>query len=247
MNLITPFFSKANQDTLSGLSSQISILNNPTFGGLLSFDSAESEIDFRLSRRSAGITYFQLDTLGNGDSARRLGRMIIEDLKSLASEVYRTDAKVLDRPFLPIYIDEFGSFASSGFIEFLKQSRGANFGVHLFCQGLEDLDIVSPEFRRQVISNTLTKVGLRMDDHETVNEICATAGTFDALEQSHQVQGVLFATKTGMGNLRETKQMKIEHDVFKQLRVGEAVVIQKSPQQVSGIRIPMATQFISVS
>ncbi len=244
MNTLTQFFSKHKEDALSGLSAQISILNNPTFGGLLSFDLADNEIDFRDSRKNGKIAYFQLDTLGNADSARRLGRMVIEDLKSLASEVYKTEPNSSQRPFFPVFIDEFGSFATREFIEFLKQSRGANFAIHLFCQGLEDLDTVSPEFRRQVISNTMTKIGMRMDDHETVNEICATAGTFDALEQSYQVEGSLMVTKTGMGNMRHTKQMQIEHDVFKQLRTGEAVVIQKSPNRVSGIRVCLAQEMV---
>ena len=241
-NNLSTFFNKSKEDALSGLNAQITILNNPTFGGLLSFDNAISEIDFRDSRKKSKIAYFQLDTLGNADSARRLGRMIIEDLKSLASEVYKTEPDSRTRIFFPVFIDEFGSFATREFIEFLKQSRGANFGIHLFCQGLEDLDSVSPEFRRQVISNTMTKIGLRMDDNQTVNEICATAGTFDAIEQSFQVEGTLLPTKTGMGNQRFTKQMYIEHDVFKQLKLGQAVIIQKSPSRVSGIQLFKASE-----
>ena len=244
MDALSQFFSKNYEGALSGLSAQISILNNPTFGSLLSFDTTKNEIDFRESRKKGKIVYFQLNTLGNGDSARRLGRMVIEDLKALSGEVYSTEPIESLRPFFPIFIDEFGSFATREFIEFLKQSRGANFGVHLFCQGLEDLDVVSPEFRRQVITCTKTKIGMRMDDHETVNEICATAGTFDAIEQSYQVEGDLMVKKTGMGNMRLTKQMQIEHDVFKQLRTGEAVVIQKSPIQVNGILICQASELV---
>ncbi|MBU6375025.1 MAG: type IV secretion system DNA-binding domain-containing protein [Bdellovibrionales bacterium] len=238
-HLISPFFSKAKEEELSGLGAQISILNNPTFGHLLSFEKAAKEIDLRHIRKTGGIAYFQLDTLGNGDSARRLGRMIIEDLKSMSSEVYKSEPNENDRIFFPIFIDEFGSFASREFIEFLKQSRGAKFGIHAFCQGLEDMDAVTSEFRRQVISNTMTKIGLRMDDHETVDAFCATAGTFDTLKQSYQVSGELIANRTGMGNMREAKQMQIEHDVLKQLKIGQAVVIEKSPSRVRGLQIPL--------
>ena len=243
-NLISPFFSKSKDDELSGLVAQISVLNNPTFGKLLSFQGSENEIDLRSIRKNGGIAYFQLDTLGNADSARRLGRMIIEDLKSLSSDVYKTESNENARVFFPIFIDEFGSFASKEFIEFLKQSRGAKFGIHLFCQGFEDMDAVSPEFRRQVISNTMTKIGLRMDDNETVEEFCATAGTFDTLKQSYQVAGDVMVNKTGLGNMRETKQMQIEHDVLKQLRIGQAVVIEKSPSRICGISIHVASDIL---
>lgn len=228
-------FSNRTKELL-GLQAQISILNNPTFGYLLSSQNEENYIDLREVLEKDQIAYFQLNTLGNSDTARRLGRMIIEDAKSLANHVYST-IKEVDRKFFPIFVDEFGSFASKEFIEFLKQSRGAHFAVHLFCQGLEDLDAVSPEFRRQSISNSATTISFRVTDNETVNEIVSVAGTHDCLEQSYQVKGSLFPTRTGVGNQRVTKQMKIPHDILRNLNNLQAVVIQKSPSAVKGIQI----------
>lgn len=224
-------------DEVLGLQAQITILNNPTIGHLLSFETAENEIDLREALEKNQIVYFQLNTLSNPDTGRRLGRMIIEDAKALAGHVYHTQPNENDRKFFPIFIDEFGSFAAKEFIEFLKQSRGAKFAVHMFCQGLEDLDVVSPEFRRQGVSNPMTTISLRVTDNETVNEIVAVAGTMDALEQSHQVEGGWLQTKTGRGNLRETKQVRVEHDVLRNLDNLQAVVIKKSPSEVRGIQI----------
>lgn len=227
---------KVKAEDLLGLQAQLSILNSPSIGPLLSFSSKENEIDLREVLRSNQIAYFQLDTLGNPDTARRLGRMIVEDVKSLASEVYHSAAGV-EPKFFPVFIDEFGSFASKEFIEVLKQIRGAKFGAHLFTQGLEDLDVVSPEFRRQASSNPITKIGFRLDDNETVNELCSMAGTAETTEQSFQVEGRIAPTKTGMGNLRETRQMIVEHDVLKNLETGQAVVIEKSPSRVVAIQV----------
>ena len=52
------------------------------------------------------------------------------------------------------------------------------------------------------------------------------AGTVETTEQSYQVEGQLAPVKTGMGNLRETRQMMVEHDVLKSLETGQAVVIE---------------------
>jgi conjugal transfer pilus assembly protein TraD len=227
---------KVKSADLHGLAAQLSILNNPYIGHLMSFERAENEIDLRLALERNEIIYFQLDTLGNPDTARRLGRIIIEDIKGLASFVYRTVPEN-QRKFFPIFIDEFGSFASKEFIEVLKQIRGAKFGAHLFAQGLEDLDVVSPEFRRQASSNPITKIAFRLDDSETVDEICSMAGTLNSFEQSYQVQGSFTPVKTGKGNLRETKQMRVEHDVVKSLETGQAVVIEKSPSCVRAIQV----------
>jgi len=228
--------SKVKSADLHGLAAQLSILNNPYIGHLMSFEQAENEIDLRLALSRNEVIYFQLDTLGNPDTARRLGRIIIEDIKGLASFVYRTIPEER-RKFFPIFIDEFGSFASKEFIEVLKQIRGAKFGAHLFAQGLEDLDVVSREFRRQAGSNPITKVAFRLDDSETVDEICSMAGTLNVFEQSYQVQGSFTPVRTGKGNLRETKQMRVEHDVVKSLETGQAVVIEKSPSCVRAIQV----------
>lgn len=96
---------------------------------------------------------------------------------------------------------------------------------------------MSPEFRRQASSNPITKIGFRLDDNETVNEVCSVAGTIEATEQSYQIEGTFVQTKTGLGNLRETRQMRVEHDVFKNLQVGQAVVIEKSPSRVLPIEV----------
>jgi len=227
---------KVKAEDLMGLQAQLSILNSPSIGPLLSFSGEVNEIDLREVLRSNQIAYFQLDTLSNPDTARRLGRMVVEDVKSLASEVYHAPEGA-ELKFFPIFIDEFGSFASKEFIEVLKQIRGARFGAHLFTQGLEDLDVVSKEFRRQASSNPITKIGFRLDDSETVDAFCSMAGTIEATEQSYQVEGQLAPMKTGMGNLRETRQMMVEHDVLKSLETGQAVIIEKSPSSVSGIEV----------
>ncbi|MGK5085089.1 DUF87 domain-containing protein, partial [Bdellovibrionota bacterium FG-1] len=72
---------KVKAEDLLGLQAQLSILNSPSIGHLLSFSGQQDEIDLREVLRLNQIAYFQLDTLGNPDTARRLGRMIVEDLK----------------------------------------------------------------------------------------------------------------------------------------------------------------------
>ena len=240
--LLGSCFSKSN-DVLSSLAAQISMLNSPDFGHLFSFTEhlgsqveidEQQEIDLHEIRRSGGIAFFKLSILGSADTGRRTGRMVIEDLKGLAQHILATERDESKRVFCPVYIDEFGSFATKEFIEMMKQCRSAHLGLHLFCQGFEDLDTISKEFRRQVVTNSLTKGAFRVDDMETANEFCSVAGTFDALEQSHQVDD---SGKTGRGNLRETKQMMVEHDVIKNLCRGEAVIISKSPTKVFGIQV----------
>ncbi|HLD99083.1 MAG TPA: TraM recognition domain-containing protein [Bdellovibrionota bacterium] len=186
------YIGKIKKSDLLGLAAQLSVLDSQDIGPLLSFDPGqEDEIDLREVYNRNLVAYFQLDTLGNADTSRRLGRMIIEDVKSLIRYIYSTTEEGA-RKFVPFLIDEFGSFATKEFIETLKQARGARVSAHLFTQGLEDLDAVTHEFARQATSNPATIVALRLNDNKTVEEICAAAGTTDTFEQSFQVeQGIM--------------------------------------------------------
>lgn len=240
---LSSLFKRLKPDDLAGLHAQLSILNNPTIGHLLSFDKAEVEINLCEALEKNQIIYFQLPILGNADTSRRLGRMIIEDIKALSAYVYQRVPNEDDRKFCSVFLDEFGSFASKEFIELLKQARAAKIAVHLFTQGHEDLDVVSPEFGRQTGSNPLTKIVLRLDDEKSVNAVCSMAGTVDALEKSYQVENTFTWMKTGMGNMRETKQMRVEHDAVKNLNNGQAVVIEKSPSRVVALQVQPLSVF----
>ncbi len=221
---------------LSGLKAQLSILNSPAMTPVLSFTESQNEIDLYEVLKKDQIAYFQLSTLGNPDTARRLSRMITEDIKGLGSYVIDTVPEE-NLKYMPVFVDEFGSFASKEFIENIKQLREAHFGVHLSTQGLEDLDAVSPAFGRSSSANPLTKIAFRLDDSETVERVCSWAGTIEAEEQSYQVSGSFLPKKTGLGNMRKTRQMLVEHDVLKNLNIGQAVVIEKSPTRITALGV----------
>lgn len=214
---------------LAALLSQLSDLDNQKFGKLLSDTSGAREIDFIEVLRKKQIAYFQLNTLGLGPSSRALGRLILNDIKAFADDVYQE--KIEKPEFLPIFIDEFGSYATTEFGEFLKLCREANFATHLFCQSLSDLIAISKQFLGQVLDDTIYKIFSRTDDPAAVEIMSAIAGTEDAIEESYQVKKNIFneTSPTGLGNRRITKQMRIEHDVFKRLSTGQAILIEKSP------------------
>lgn len=220
---------RISKDNLDGLLAQLRDLDNLEFGELFETTGLSPTIDLESIIRNGEIAYFQLNTMAYEEAAKTIGRLVLQDLKALASQIHGGQIE-LEPKFFPVFVDEFGSFAFEGFIDFLKMARDVKFANHLFFQSLADLDVVSPEFKSQVQQNCLTKLILRTDDPDEVNFWAGVAGTVDSIEASHQVASVLgIKFKTGQGNMRYTKQMRIEHDVFKRLRVGEAVLIQKSP------------------
>ena len=108
-------------------------------------------------------------------------------------------------------------------------ARSSKIGIHLFCQGLADLKAVTSEFKEQIIGNTSSKIIFRQDVPEDAETWSGIAGTFSSRKKTYQITGTETEEEmTGMGSLREVKEMRIEFDVFKKLSVGQAVLIDKA-------------------
>ena len=231
---------RTNREGLSGLTAQLRDLDNLDFGFILDPETAVEQnatIDLVKAIENREVVYFQLNTMAYEFAAKVIGRLVLQDLKALASQIHGGQTPI-EPTFFPIFIDEFGSFAFQGFIDFLKMSRDVGMANHLFFQSLADLDAITPEFKSQVQQNCLTKLILRTDDPAEVDFWAGVAGTRDSVESSYQVESFLgWRVRTGAGNMRFTKQMRVEHDVFKRLRIGQAVMIQKAPAREDLIQL----------
>ena len=174
------------------------------------------------------IAYFQMNVNGYGDISRRIGRIILQDLKVLSNQI-QAGQRHFQYDFCACFVDEFGSFATQDFADFLKMARSSRIGIHLFCQGLADLKAITPEFKEQIIGNTSRKIIFRQDVPEDAELWSSIAGTFSSKKRTFQISGSETEEElTGIGSLREVKEMRIEFDVFKKLSPGQAVLIDKA-------------------
>ena len=183
------------------------------------------------------IAYFQMNVNGYGDISRRIGRIILQDLKVLSNQI-QAGQKHFAYDFCACFIDEFGSFATQDFADFLKMARSSRIGIHLFCQSLADLKAITPEFKEQIIGNTVNKIIFRQDVPEDAELWSSMAGTFSSRKKTFQVSGSETEEQlTGMGSIREAKEMRVEFDVFKKLSPGQAVLIDKAHHKEDLLKI----------
>ena len=215
---------------LAGLQAQISSINCLEFRKILSPSNFHHNhfFSFEDILRHKKIAYFQMNVNGYGEISRQIGRMILQDLKVLSNQI-QAGQKRFSYDFCACFIDEFGSFATSDFADFLKMARSSRIGIHLFCQGLSDLSRLTSDFKNQVIGNTINKILFRQDVGSDAEEWAKVAGTFSSRKKTYQITGSETEEEmTGLGTLRDVKEMKIEFDVFKKLSQGQAILIDKA-------------------
>jgi len=202
------------------LFSEVSLIVNTSFGRL--FSKPEADIDLLDIYRKGKIAYFGLDTQSYQQSAPRVGKMITQDLNTLSGIVESSLSASEKRP-LAIYIDEFQSFGTRGFINALARGRSSGFWITIAHQSIGDLNAIDDSFMRQVIENTNTKIILRINDPETAQLFADSLGTRKTVRASSQIHLEGEPPKNIMGSQSVEHQYLVHPSEFKNLDPGQAV------------------------
>ncbi len=209
---------------LQGLRSQIGLLVEAEYGYLLTSGNIP-QIDFLESIEKGEIVYILLDSQKFGESAKRLGKMILSDLRSVSSEIVSNGRRF---PQTTIIVDEFVDLATDHFVGFLNRARGSGIGIMLAHQELSDLEVNGPTLRKQVQGNVGTSVVFNQKVPESAEIWAKTIGTKAAIKKTHQVDESFWGKgETGMTSQREVEEFIIHPNEFKRLPTGACIVIGK--------------------
>jgi len=194
------------------------------------------------------IVYVLLDSQRYGESAKKLGKLILQDLKSASSKIIEEIPKDQRVP-CAIIIDEFADLATEQFVGFLNRARGSKLGIVIAHQEMSDLEALSPTIRDQIMGNTATTVSFLQKLPESAERLAAIAGTKSTLKTTKQLtkEGFLIKSRTytGQESEREVEEFIIHPNVFKNLQVGECVIIGKYPQAWNKkVRIPPPEEIV---
>lgn len=219
---------KDNQKFLSGLMADLYLTSRSEFSDLL--DTLRPEIDLLRVYEKKQIVYFALDLQKYADTSRRIGRMIIQDIRAVSSHI---QAKIPEhrRHFFPVFVDDASSFLDLNFIDFLNKCRASGFAITILHQSLGDLVFKGmSNFQQQVVENTNIKIVLRQDDPWSVEKFTKIGGTRRTMISTYQTEDKMLGKGfTGTGSVREGQTFRVEPDLIRGLKRGEAVLIWKSP------------------
>ena len=218
---------KDTYSSLSGLRAQLESIVMSDFGDLIATDNPG--IDLFETYKSSKIIFLFLDSRRYGETAKTIGRFILQDLKNVSARVDAEVPKADRRPF-SVIIDEFSDLASEDFIGFLDRARSSRMSVVVAHQEICDLQRISPEFAGRLMGNTSTLYAFLQKRPESAEIISGMAGTrtsWKATIQSEKFFGI--DIPTGGKSLREVEEFIIHPNLVKSLRVGKCVCVKKYP------------------
>lgn len=212
---------------LQGLRSQLESLILSDFGDLVS--STENSIDLFKAIENQKIVLIYLDSRKYGETAKVVGRFILQDLKMVSSRIDSEVEKNNRKPFTVI-IDEFADLAQEDFIGFLDRARSSKMSVVVAHQEICDLQRISPEFAGRLMGNTSTLYAFLQKRPESAEMISGIAGTRTVWKTTKQTDRFgFFEIDSGKGSKREAEEYVIHPNLIKTLTVGKCVCIKKYP------------------
>ncbi len=210
---------------LSGLRDQVLSLSNSHLKSLL---SPPAGAGVQLIEASQGVViYFRLQSLLSPKVVSSVGKLLINCLAYLAGSAHR-ETSVSVKKLVPVYLDEFASFACPEFADLISKARSAGFALHFSHQSLGDLADVSPGFLSQITDNSATKIVMRVNDPDTAEFFSRAFGTQLTRKVTTRVENsedVANAEIEGVGSMREVQQFRASPDLLKTLPIGEGAVL----------------------
>lgn len=215
------------REALTGLQAHLNLLANSELGQYFNPIADHTfTIEHAISSNSA--VYFALPALRYPDFAKVLGKLVINDIKSVI------DPKNGNTPIFLIF-DEFSVFAGDQVLNLINMGRGKGLHTVLGTQGLSDMRRVDPEFEGQLLNCTNTIICHRLNHQVSAESVSKWVGTYDSYDVTTQIdlRGNLL-----LGSANKNKSFKIHPDDIKHgLQCGEVYYATKFQSNTEMIRI----------
>lgn len=206
-----------SREALTGLQAHLNLMANSELGKY--FENNSKAFNLHDVIKSNAVAYFALPALRFPDFSKTLGKLIINDIKSIIEPL---DSAT------PIFVifDEFSVFAGDQVLNLVNMGRGK--GVHAVfgTQGLADLKRVDPEFEGQLLNCVNTIICHRLNDQESAEKVSKWIGTQDSYDITVQLD--LASNQSALGSASKNKSFIVHPESIKQtLATGEAFFASK--------------------
>jgi intracellular multiplication protein IcmO len=136
------------------------------------FNASHPDVDLFEVVQNNKMLWIVLPTMESEETARRLGKLFLGIIKSVADKKIKTsyEPKI---PFL-FLLDEFGSFGIVGFGLFMSKARALGMSVWLYFQSISQLDVIDggKGLERKQILNICNTLGImKNNDTELAKEL----------------------------------------------------------------------------
>jgi len=187
-------------------------------------------------RNSQKSIYIGLSVLGYAEIARSLGKIILGDLAYSIYNTYKTISVESNAQILPVgvYIDELSAVITNEFIEILNKCRGAKVEITFAFQSPSDIAKVDPHLAIQVLENASNWFVFKQRMEDGANMFAGAIGTVSSRKLTKRVED---GKELAQGSQREVEELIAHHNIIKNLRTGQCILLRHSPTKVDLLNV----------
>lgn len=207
------------------------------------------DINLRRVADEGQVVVFSLDTSNYEATATQIAGLIVQDLKTLSSELRHDPAPAP----LHVYVDEFSAVDTTNILGLLAKARDAKMPCTLATQALADLARREHTFVDQVLGIVSSFIIHRANAEADARVYAGLSGIIRktvermSFESSSGTLGTMgAASATGVGYAEERDEYAIPVGAFQNLKKGEAIFIAKSPalRFVNTVQVIMENEMV---
>lgn len=230
-----PRISQAKRNAIEGLRSQLEVILNSAAGRWLLVDPEGNNINIKKAAHEGQVIVFSLDSSNYPELASLLANLIIQDLKTVSSELRDDPAPNPTQ----IFIDEFSAIGSENIIGLVNKSRDAGLPVTLSTQALGDLRRVNASFLDQLLGIINSFIIHRANKDDDAEVYAGLTGTEKKVRFAQSVEmsvgrlgGIGKGSGTGSGRVEEYEDFIVTPNEIQELDMGEIIYVTKAPNMV---------------
>lgn len=197
---------------LLGIRDMLILLSHSDMGDYLS-TGKNNEFDLSSVRDNGGFVYFALPSLQYPSFAKVLGKMVINDIKTMLAK---------GKPVNCVF-DEFSVFAGEQVLNLINQGRGLGLYCGFGTQSTSDLSKVSPTFKDIFIANMNSILVQLVNDSKTVDDVVEWAGKMEAKEYTASINN----NNDDVGNVRVVQKEIVQHGDITRQPEGDGYLMTK--------------------
>lgn len=224
---------REQKETINSMAAQLGVLLNSVAGPWLKKEPTDTNnIDLFRAAHKGEVVVFSLDSSNYPDQAKLLANLIIQDLKTVSSEL-RTDPA--PNP-VSVIVDEFSAVGSDNILGLVNKARDAKMPVTLATQTLADLSQESSTLREQLIGTVNSYILHRTNIYTDAEELASLSGM---VTRKRFNESVIYRTgflsrggAVGKGTIEDVEEYRIVPKEIQQLGVGEFFYITKNPTRI---------------
>lgn len=223
------------KSAINGFASQLSVLLNSVAGPWLKKDPTNTNnIDLMRAALNQEVIVFTLDSSNYEDQSRLIANLIIQDLKTVSSELRRYQNGAGGQR-MSIIVDEFSAIGSDNVLGLINKSRDARMPVTLSTQTLADLNQESHTLREQLLGIVNSYIIHRTNLYSDAEELASLAGkvTKKRLTENVSYTKGLFGggAGSGKGNIVDVEEYNISPGDIQKLKTLEFFYLNKNPMR----------------